>query len=318
MSLPDGSGPSRRPVPRHAVALTLALDALAGEASAALARAGVPSILLKGPAIARWLYQQEFRPYGDVDLLVPLACLQAVTDVFAGLGLVRAALAADHFDMSGHAVSFANASGLTVDLHTRLATTTVEPDSVFEALERHAVPLRLAGRTVTVLDDVGQFLVIALHAAQHGHDEPGPVEDLRRALSATSTESVLAAADLARALGATESFSGAAHIDSRLADVLGDRYVDSLSDVAVRARLHSLPRVPGVFVILTLVHGPWRRRWLVLRRAVWPSEQLLRQRLPAEDTTRARTLRRRWFWYQAEHLPVALLRYVRLVLRRGD
>ena len=56
---------------RPAAANALLLDLAAARASAALRDAGIRAILLKGPVIARWLYDDgSERNYGDVDLLV--------------------------------------------------------------------------------------------------------------------------------------------------------------------------------------------------------------------------------------------------------
>jgi hypothetical protein len=54
----------------------LARDVATAEVVEALRAAGVRSIVLKGPSIARWLYADgQPRPYGDTDLLVSPADL---------------------------------------------------------------------------------------------------------------------------------------------------------------------------------------------------------------------------------------------------
>ena len=56
----------------------------------ALDVAGVPSLLLKGPALARLLYTaEEHRGYSDIDLLVPPDRLDHARTVFEGLGYTR-------------------------------------------------------------------------------------------------------------------------------------------------------------------------------------------------------------------------------------
>ena len=53
------------------VARNLVIDAITAEAVQALERAGIDSILLKGPATTRWLYgRDEPVPYTDTDLLI--------------------------------------------------------------------------------------------------------------------------------------------------------------------------------------------------------------------------------------------------------
>ncbi|MCA1711243.1 MAG: nucleotidyltransferase family protein, partial [Actinobacteria bacterium] len=51
---------------------SLAVDAQTAEVVQRLHQADVPCLLLKGPSIAGWLYNDGTpRPYGDSDLLVP-------------------------------------------------------------------------------------------------------------------------------------------------------------------------------------------------------------------------------------------------------
>jgi len=57
---------------RHlAAALSLHLDAVTAEVVEAFRAVGVRTILLRGPAVGKWLYQEVGdRSYVDVDLLV--------------------------------------------------------------------------------------------------------------------------------------------------------------------------------------------------------------------------------------------------------
>ena len=70
-----------------AAARTLGVDALAAETIEALRAAGVRSILLKGPALAGWLYGDgALREYGDCDLLVDPADTDRAAVVLRELG----------------------------------------------------------------------------------------------------------------------------------------------------------------------------------------------------------------------------------------
>src|SRR5512134_960421 len=65
------------------------VDAATAEATAALGRAGVRCILLKGPVLARWLYDDGTpRPYDDTDLLVSAADRPRAAAVLRELGFV--------------------------------------------------------------------------------------------------------------------------------------------------------------------------------------------------------------------------------------
>src|SRR2546427_4885417 len=70
-----------------AAARTLGVDALAAEAIEALRAAGIRSILLKGPALAGWLYGDgALREYDDCDLLVDPADTGVAAVVLRELG----------------------------------------------------------------------------------------------------------------------------------------------------------------------------------------------------------------------------------------
>jgi hypothetical protein len=69
------------------LAEVLARDLATAEAVDSLRGAGVRSIVLKGPSIARWLYGDGSpRPYVDSDLLVSAARLDAAARVLASIG----------------------------------------------------------------------------------------------------------------------------------------------------------------------------------------------------------------------------------------
>src|SRR5688500_1357109 len=68
----------------------LLIDKVTVEVARALHAAGIPHLLLKGPAIAGWLYDRtEVRAYGDTDLLIPHECWEAATGVLQGLGFTH-------------------------------------------------------------------------------------------------------------------------------------------------------------------------------------------------------------------------------------
>ena len=69
-----------------AVARRLGLDATTAEVVEALREGGVRALLLKGPALERWLYPDGRRRYGDIDLLVPPEGFRHAEGALAELG----------------------------------------------------------------------------------------------------------------------------------------------------------------------------------------------------------------------------------------
>ena len=93
---------------------------------ALLAEAGIVSLVLKGSALALWLYREPWhRSRGDFDLLVPdKAAAKRVVDLLLaqGYGLL-AGVAPDEAD--GYEVALQRGDGIVIDLHWRLLNTTV-------------------------------------------------------------------------------------------------------------------------------------------------------------------------------------------------
>src|SRR5207248_1785857 len=81
-----GENPSVSPQ-ALAVARSLLADVTTGEVTTAFRHANIRSVLLKGPTIARWLYEHvAMRPYVDSDLLIAVGDLDRAEEVLAALG----------------------------------------------------------------------------------------------------------------------------------------------------------------------------------------------------------------------------------------
>jgi hypothetical protein len=182
-------------------ARAMAVDQVTAEVVPAFRAAGIGAVLLKGPAIAQWLYPEGGRYYGDVDLLVAPGDLGAAEAVLADLSFHSPSPAwrpqpAYVWRREGHPVA--------VDLHHSLRHVQATPPTVWEVLSADTVDITVAGITVPVLDLPGRAFHVALHAAQHGVAEPKPVEDLRRAVATLELAQWGLAASLARRLGAED------------------------------------------------------------------------------------------------------------------
>src|SRR4051794_2286193 len=68
-------------------AQTLSVDLLTAEVTATMRTREIRFILLKGPAIAAWLYRGAgFRPYGDCDLLLSPEQMPAAQEMLLEMG----------------------------------------------------------------------------------------------------------------------------------------------------------------------------------------------------------------------------------------
>jgi hypothetical protein len=172
--------------------------------------AEVPALLLKGPVISRWLYDEtEERPYGDADLLVAPDMVVAAERVLQTLGYTLKDPAGELELISGpHAQTwFRAADGALVDLHHTLPGDVLAERLVWPLLWKRSQTMELAGTDVRVLDAPSRALMVALHAAHHGPGGVVPLEDLRRAAERVSASTWAEAADLAAAIVALPKFA---------------------------------------------------------------------------------------------------------------
>jgi Uncharacterised nucleotidyltransferase len=185
-------------------------DVAAAEAIDAFAAAGIPSILLKGPAIDRWLYSGTFdRTYGDVDLLIAPRDFQRAQPLLEQLGFVRLNLETTRVGQeSHHDVWHRDLDGILLELHRSIQGASVPDDVLWDTLESETEPLALGiGSTeAAVLKPAGRAMIVALHAAQHGALGPRR-SDLERALEQVSLPTWREAAELSSRLAAGDYFS---------------------------------------------------------------------------------------------------------------
>jgi len=163
-----------------AAGVGLTLETLAVEVTTAFERSGVPSIVLKGPSVIRWLYPAATDRYSvDVDLLVAPADLARAEATLAGLGF-------DPFEPSRedkHARSWVRpADALPVDLHRSIVGVGADDESAWQILAGVTERLDVRGGSLSVLQPHGRALHLALHAAQEIPDKTQALRDLRRGL----------------------------------------------------------------------------------------------------------------------------------------
>jgi hypothetical protein len=190
------------------VAGNLARDKVAADVVAALQGIGIGSILLRGPAIARWLYDDgPVRPYSDIDLLVAPSEFSAAEGVLSDLGFVQHALeVALPAERPRHAHTWERA-GLMVDLHRTLIGMAAPPEQVWAELGSETADMTVGGTQMKVLRRPALAVILALHAAHQGAEFDRPLQDLERALERASPDVWEEAVALARALEAIPAFA---------------------------------------------------------------------------------------------------------------
>jgi hypothetical protein len=254
----------------------LQIDRVTGEVVRAFRGAGIHSILLKGPAIARWLYADGSpRPYMDTDLLVPP---EEHPSAMAALRQLGFALELGDEDTPGwrmNAHEWRRTDGARIDLHRTLVGVGVGPDRLWSVLARQIEPIWVGGMKVDSLSAAGRALHVSLHAAQHGAWRPQALEDLGRALAATPLDTWAEAANLARQLEAVPAFAAGLRLDARGAEVAVRLELSERGSREVALRAATPP--PGALGLEELAHAPGLAAKLkLIGRNLVPSPRFMR------------------------------------------
>lgn len=274
--------------PRHlAVALALQVDAVTAEVVGAFRSSGIPSILLRGPAVATWLYPDEGRPYGDMDLLVPARAVSRAATCLEELGFEDVSVAGVlRGDRPPHARTWARQRRDLVDLHTTVVGVRLPPDDAWAILAEHTAGMNVAGMEIEILREPARALMLVLHAAQHGARSPATLEDLRRALAQLQFATWTHASSLAEQLDAADAFAAGLRLapdGAEVADALG---LPATARVDVAIRAGTAPPMALGFEWLSQTPG-WRGKAALTGRKIVPSPTFMRAWSPLAGRGRA-------------------------------
>lgn len=153
--------------------LTLRMGALAVESVGLLSDAGIETLVIKGPGIARWYEVPGLRPYRDVDLLVAPARFDEARRVLERAGGFRATDPPEPRAFVGRlcreAVNLTRADSAAVDLHQRIAPwrwgARLSFDRLFAASDAYAI----GSSEVRVAGLEHSLLIAALHVVSDGN-----------------------------------------------------------------------------------------------------------------------------------------------------
>ncbi|HEV2070899.1 MAG TPA: nucleotidyltransferase family protein [Acidimicrobiales bacterium] len=263
------------------VARSLRLDYEAGVAVEHLRAAGVPSILLKGAAIATWLYQGgEVRPYQDVDLLVSPSRLDTAIAALAELGYADELVNAHPAEFGPKERELVGPGNVHIDLHHGLIGVSAPSQRCWDVLVGRTTAFQLTPSVqVQVLDPAARAMHLALHAAQNGPIDVKALADLERGLGKLSREEWGEAARVAEQLEATEAFAAGLRLlpgGERLAEELA---LPRRMTVELALRTRSAPQDALFFERLAQVPGARGKAW-VFARKVFPTAALLHANSP--------------------------------------
>lgn len=276
------------------VARQSAIDRAAAEAVAALQKAGIEPLLLKGPVLARTLYRpDERRGYFDIDLLVAPDQREAAGAALSQLGYIdfvstarlRAFADDPHADLWTRGT---DQGMLAIDLHWRLPGCGAAPQQVWELLHERRASLEITHVRIPVPDRPALALHLALHAAQHGPDDRKALGDLDRGVERWPLQVWSEARELATAAGASDTLAAGLRLSTpgaALADDLGLRAADDLLRAIHGRRLR--PRGASNLQAFADATGA-RQKLAVLRWSLLPERRWIVRAYPWARGSRVR------------------------------
>ena len=272
------------------VGRNLAVDAVTAEVVKALQAAGVRSLLLRGPAIAHWLYANEaeqIRTYEDLDLLVAPQEVERCHYALEAIGFVNRFAAFAPGETVEHSSEWwRRGSIVAIDLHRTLQGVNATSEALWSELSADTELLTVASTEVEVPAEPARTLVVVLHAAHHGIAEPKPLRDLELLIDRADPSIWQESARLAAQLGATPAFAAGLLLQpegARIAERLG------ISDaVDTEATLLSRSAGPTAFGYARLAATPGLRPKLAfLLRKLVPTAAFMRHAYPIARRGRA-------------------------------
>jgi Uncharacterised nucleotidyltransferase len=195
------------PVPPFHVLATgrrLRVDAWTAEVIGAMRERDIRAVLLKGPAVVRWLYPEDpdQRPYTDADLIVSPADTGPARLLLGELGFV--ALPSPPLDTHAlHALPYERESdGANVDLHRTLhGLQDVPCERAWQVVSTANEVIRVGNLDVEIPGIPVRILHLVLNLGHEDHPGTHAWRDLERGLSRSAPEEWRAAVALARELG---------------------------------------------------------------------------------------------------------------------
>jgi hypothetical protein len=253
-------------------------DVVAAEVAEALRTAGIASILLRGPSIARHVYAAgESRSYADVDLLVAPAVMDQAERVLADHGFEHIPVLGQRpDDRPAWSRTWQRANdGADVDLHTTIVGVGVLPHDVWAILRENVEPVEVARARLDGLNAEATLVVVALHAAHHGTEVRQPLEDLARAIERFPITTWRAAAALAERVAAMPAFAAGLRLLPAGAALAERLALPDTASAEVILRAGSAPPMALGFEWLSRVPGFRARTRLVAGKLV-PDVQFMR------------------------------------------
>lgn len=237
----------------------------------------MPSILLKGAAIATWLYEDgSARPYCDIDILISPASMDNALHALRSIGYTERVRGAHPAELGPKEVELIGPTNMIVDLHHGLLGATAASEHCWDVLATQTVMMNVGGiADLPVLNVPARAMHLALHAAQNGPIDVKPIRDLERGVSALGIQVWEEASRIAKRIGAEQAFAAGLRLvpaGRELADKLSLTHAIT---VELALRTASVTQDALFFERFARTHGPWEKAALLLRK-LFPTAATMR------------------------------------------
>jgi len=261
------------------------IDAAIGEVVAALARRGIFSVVLKGPALRDW-YGADEPAYSDGDLWV------APDQFAAAMAELRVLDFVPEVDERGlpewwleHAAGFHRArDGAQIDLHRRLPGVGVSPASAWQLLSERTEPFMVGGVRAARLCPPDRALQVTLHALHHGVAEQRPLAHVAAAIRALSAADWLAASQAASELAAAEGLAAGLELLPEGRALARQLALPPVHAVKVRLQASSPPS--AALTLQDMAEASLPRRLAMIARKLFPPPGYIRHWWPPARRSR--------------------------------
>lgn len=257
---------------------TLALDRITAQVVTAFRDEGIRTILLKGPALARWLYRSdEWRGYADCDLLVAPDDVRAAERILERSGFKREGLQSIAEDWENYSSAWTDARASNIDLHHTMVGIGVPAQEFWRIMAEGTEQIQVGGVDVEILRPAARLVGLVMHVAKDGSRREKARHDLAHAAQRLPIELWREAVDLADRLEAGPAFVAGLGVDRsgrELAARLSLKASTPPVDVAIRLHGGAPPFAAGMHWLLTS-RGLWHKAVVVFRTIIPPRRFML-------------------------------------------
>lgn len=258
------------------------IELLHAEVGYLMRQAGVPTLHIKGPTIALWLYPPGHRSWGDVDIMVPPDRMDEAMTVLEQHGFTNPFPGVDRSTSTDHSISMRRldpAAGRDeVDVHDRFPGLGIDPARAFETLWARRQPVQMAHISVWFPDLPSRAVITVLNTARTSQAEK-PRRDLQLLVAGHCPVDWQEVIALGRSLEALPGLRAGLELQPAGRRIVAETELQAVRvSVEWKLRLGGAPRT--ALRLQELTQLSWSQRLSMIGRFIIPAPAIMRMRDP--------------------------------------